>query len=246
MVGILERVGTPIQTLDMVWPLAKGCVICRMWEKPGPDSKTSVRLSSRFNEVVQLDRLFITENGIQYVVLHVIDESIRWSSADTMQGKTSEDVLEVFYHEWIRIFGAPGLVITDQEKAFKSDAGVTFCQRHSTNFRFTAIRQHPQIISKHPGLLRQLMNRIRIQCEQEGVPSTFRLRLGEATFAKNAMLEIGGDTPYRALLGRTPRVLPGFERLTISAGEDGGSTPAPDTVRESTRGANRVREIAIQ
>ena len=170
-------------------------------------------MTTRFNEVVQADLLFAEDRCI----LHLIDEAIRWSVAVQINSRTTEDILEELHVRWVAIFGAPKVIITDQEGAFKSEVGVIFCQRNGIELKFTAIRQHPQIMNRRQEILRVLLKRIKAQCTQEGILVDFRLSLAEAVFAKNAMLEIGGETPYRALFGRSPSILPDFEEMSLAA-----------------------------
>ena len=63
--------------------------------------------------------------------------------------------------------------------------------------------------------------------------------IAETIYAKNAMLVVHGQTPYQALLGRTPNVLKEFEAPTCSMASD-------QTGGENSRHATRLRELAIQ
>ncbi len=64
----------------------------------------------------------------------------------------------------------------------------------------------------------------------------FEQRLNECVFSGNALLSINGCTPYNAVYGRTPPLLPGLEVLN----DDGVITPLTD------RQVGRVREISVQ
>ena len=64
----------------------------------------------------------------------------------------------------------------------------------------------------------------------------FYQRLSEATFAGNALTSINGSTPYNAVYGRTPVLLPPLEVIN----EEGEIAPV------TNRMINRVRELAVQ
>ena len=70
----------------------------------------------------------------------------------------------------------------------------------------------------------------------EGIDVPFPERVAETVFAGNALLSINGSTPYQALYGRTPPLLPGIEVIN----GEGAIVPVTD------RHVGRCREIACQ
>eukprot|EP00959_Pyramimonas_sp_CCMP1952_P068012 1419461-Pyramimonas_sp.AAC.1 len=81
---------------------------------------SAVRLTTRFNQVVQVDFFFI----FQLTILHVLDEATRWTAVRAVPSREDGDVLPVFEDMWIAIFGPPRILIIDQEGAFARDAGM--------------------------------------------------------------------------------------------------------------------------
>ena len=71
----------------------------------------------------------------------------------------------------------------------------------------------------------------------------FEYRLAEAVFAGNALVTVNNTTPYNAVYGRVPSLLPNMNQ-TNGNGELSGpeSMPLPGVLRNS----HRLREIAIQ
>ena len=70
-----------------------------------------------------------------------------------------------------------------------------------------------------------------------GVP--FESVLAECVFSGNAMLTVGGSTPYNALYGRVPNILPGIEQIE-PPGEIGGSNQA------TLAHTHRLQEVSIE
>ena len=68
---------------------------------------------------------------------------------------------------------------------------------------------------------------------------TFQSILVEATFCGNALLTVNTSTPYNAVYGRVPHILPSVDQL-VHRGE--GNLPAPGLIRHT----QRLREIAVQ
>ena len=56
-------------------------------------------------------------------------------------------------------------------------------------------------------------------------------------------MTVGGESPFRAVYGRNPNLLPDFEELTVSQLDDDFANSSSLDV---SRSANRVREIALE
>ena len=64
--------------------------------------------------------------------------------------------------------------------------------------------------------------------------------IAEAVFSKNCLLSIGEGTPYSALYGRVPRLLPQIEDVTGTARMHDDETGVA-----GSRSVQRLREIAV-
>ena len=73
----------------------------------------------------------------------------------------------------------------------------------------------------------------------EGISVNFEHVLADAVFSKNALLSIGEGTPYVALLGRVPPILPQLEHIT------GTAQLMDETGCEGSRNVHRLREISV-
>ena len=88
--------------------------------------------------------------------------------------------------------------------------------------------------------MRDTVHRVEGQLEEEcivGVP--FENILSEAVFCGNALLTVGGSSPYNALYGRVPRMLPSIDQLTVP-GEVANTHPG------LIAHTHRLREVSIQ
>ena len=84
-------------------------------------------------------------------------------------------------------------------------------------------------------------HRVEDQLAEEGVKVPRDVVVAECVFAKNAMVTIGRETPYRSVLGRDPIILADFEPLSETQLDD-QSAGIPGFSRNHLR----VREIAVQ
>ena len=62
MKDILVAAGAPTNVIESVDNVVDTCKVCRSWERPSPHNVTSARLSSRSNENVQVDLLFLHDD----------------------------------------------------------------------------------------------------------------------------------------------------------------------------------------
>ena len=77
--------------------------------------------------------------------------------------------------------------------------------------RTSAPGQHVRVADRRASLLKTVILNIWAQLCEEGLTVPFPRALAEATLVGNAMLTIGGASPYTAVLGRTPPLLPDLQ-----------------------------------
>ena len=94
--------------------------------------------------------------------------------------------------------------------------------------------QHARFIERRGAMLRQSLHCLESQLMREGISAEFDVLLAEAVFAGNALIHIGGVTPYQCVFGRSPAMLPPLPEET--EGQDGPSAGS-DRVRQHVRTA---------
>ena len=57
-----------------------------------------------------------------------MDEAIRYSVCENLPSKTADTWLQVFLNVWVRYFGAPHFIVSDQEGAVISDLVGKACE----------------------------------------------------------------------------------------------------------------------
>ena len=227
MMTLLEAAGVKREVLVLVPSIVDTCSVCRNWQRTGPKTVASMRVPETFNKEVQIDLLFYKT----HIVFHAIDACIRWSSVALIPDRKSESILEGFCEAWLRMFGPPETVLSDQEGGvIPEDIGQWFANK-GIQLVFRARNQHCAMIERHNELLRKQLHVTEDQSTTEGLRVSFRTLLAEAVFAKNALFQVGNFTPYEALFGRVPPL------LAVASEETGD--PLTD------RDASRLRQIAI-
>ena len=86
------------------------------------------------------------------------------------------------------------------------------------------------MVERHHEIMRQQISKLHSQALREQLRVDFEQVMDEAVMAKNQLLTVGGVTPYQAVLGTMPRLLPEADRPTIT---------------EDLSDISRLRELAL-
>ena len=233
----LERVGVAQKVLDLIPEVVQTCRVCREWAKPGPSNACSVELPDKFNHQVECDLLFVHK----FVIFHLIDRCTRWHAASIVPNKEEETLQKAIDTTWVTIHGPPRELITDGETGIvMSNSTNEYLSRKGIKLHPRGKDQHARYIERRGALLRDTIHKVEGQLAEEGVAGTpFESILAECVFCGNALLTVGGSTPYNALYGRVPNILPSLDQIVPP--EEAGP---PN--QGSLRDAHRLREISVQ
>jgi len=245
MFKILQAAGAPEKAVKMVQQVVDTCRPCRLWAKPGPISATTARLIEAFNELCQHDLMFVSPNPGDATVRaepwqHIIDAATKLSQAAIVPNKSAAVLLASFDAIWVRPYGAPKILESDQESGLLADEVRVYLGRIGTEVRFKGVDAHAKMAEKHHDLLRHVWLRIRTQAQLEGLPVTNDHCLTAALTAKNSLFTIGDTSPQMAVFGRQSAILPNLEAAGVTLDD---SHTGPDGI---SRGRHRMKEIAAQ
>merc|ERR1712078_922176 len=232
----LERVGVPDEILNLIPEICDTCKVCRMWAAPGPNNVCSVDIPDTFNKQVECDLLFIHK----HIIFHMLDRCTRWHAGMLIPDKFEETLTNAIHLCWVGIHGPMKEFILDGESGIVvSELTNTYLRRHGIELRGRVKDQHARYVERRGALLRDTVHRIESQLEEEGIVIPFGQILAEAIFCGNALLTIRDSTPYNAVYGRVPRILPGIDQI---AEPNSSQEPLPGLIRD----ANRLREVSVQ
>ena len=225
MQELLRAAGAPSEAVRLIPDIVDTCRICRAWQRPGNRSISTSRLTTSFNEVVLGDLLFYKDK----VILHLMDETTRWTVAVCIPNKLTDTIKRAFREHWYQKFDAPQTLLFDHEGGIDNDEMGQWLQNIGTHRQLKAPRQHVGMVERHHEILRQQLHKLEADCTSRGLRVDFNDILQEAVLAKNVLLSVGGYSPYQAVYGRVPAVL---RSLETEEGPDG-------------RTAATLRELAI-
>lgn len=201
---VLSAAGLPKDVLDKVNEVVDTCRECRKWSRPANETIPALRMTTNFNEHVEADLMFYKE----FVLFHMICCGTRWHAATVVRTKQEEELLAAMDRLWLSIHGPMQQLICDGASGLTNDNARARLQRLGIQVKVRAPGQHARFIERRGAILRTALRCIDGQLLQEGINATMDALLSEAVFAGNALIHIGGVTPYQCIYGRTPAMLP--------------------------------------
>ena len=91
--------------------IARDCPICQSQQRHLHAPTIKSHLATTFNEIVQHDLFFMWDN----VFMLLIDEAIRYKMGDHLENKLGPTLVRALYRIWIRFWGPPQHILSDQE-----------------------------------------------------------------------------------------------------------------------------------
>ena len=244
----LKAAGAPAAAIADIPAMVQGCRVCRDWKRPGPTNVATIRMVENFNEEVQFDLMFyeslIDKKRGRLPIIHLIDACIRWSTTAIVASREEEELTMGISRAWISTFGSMTTLVQDGETGMRGQLALDWALANAITLKFKAPRQKAWLVERGNEILRQALHKTETQLLQEDLTSiSVECTLAMVTFMKNSLTVIGTSTPYQALLGRQPLILPPQEGGT-TAQQNGGT--AVECNRGFTDGKHqaRVREIA--
>ena len=236
MKRLLQQAGTDDSVSAIIDEVVDTCSVCRTWARPLPESVASTSVAEKFNAQVECDLVFYKT----FVIFHCIDRCTRWHATMLLPNDhpTCEQCEEALQRTWLSSHGPMKEFIVDGESAIaRAMHMAAFFDRNSISFKLRAPHQHARFIERRGALLKETLRRIDTQLESEGLSDVpFISRLAEATYAGNALIAVNGSTPYNAVYGRVPNLLPDMVAHPEST----------EVIEGPLRYSHRLREVAIQ
>jgi hypothetical protein len=230
METIYKHAGLPQSTLDMIPVVINSCPVCREWAAAGPEPVASLRLVVQINEEVEADIMFYKK----LIVWNMVDRADRWHACHLLADKSAPSLQDAISQCWIKIWGPPTFLIIDGEGGAHDEETVKWLQGQGCTVRRIAKGKKARIVEKRQHLFRESLHRAETQLIREGITCSPDVLLAQCTFAGNALINVGGATPYQARVGRQPQFLPDI------------LAPPEDADYLKGRFSHRIREVALK
>ena len=234
---MLNRLMVPKSAIDLVEKALSHCVECRKWEIPKNLPRFSAELSGFFNELLMMDLFFCWDK----IWLMILDDAVKYRITSPLKSKTGKDIFKALLKDWIRYFGPPRSIISDQEGGIKSEDFALVCERFSIYRRLAGstakkLEEHTRTgaVERAIALTKLTMFKVRADAIREGWQVDDEDIAYEATMAGNTSLEYGGITPAQCVLGQNPRGMYEMDCEAVVAHE-GALAQSPDVFESYLR-----------
>ena len=147
-----------VELLHLFDEIEKKCEISIKYKKPSLKPAVGFSLSKEFNDVISVDLKHIS--GTTF--LHIIDNATRFSAAAVVKSKRQEEIVDIFIKHWIAIFGAPGMIISDNGGEFNS---TLFTNMAELNVKPTAAESpwSNGMVERHNAILAKTIEKLSLE-----------------------------------------------------------------------------------
>ena len=175
----------------------EACKPCQKYKRANPRPVVGMSLSKEFNSTVALDLKFFHSD----IILHMIDLATRYSNGTFVADKRKETIVNAVIFEWIRHFGVPNRILSDNGGEFSNDDMRDMSENLNAEVTTTAAESpwSNGICERHNAIIAGMMEKI---MEETGCSK--EVALGWSINAKNSLLNHYGFSPNQLLLGRNP------------------------------------------
>ncbi|CAE8728215.1 unnamed protein product, partial [Polarella glacialis] len=217
--NLLWRAGAPAEILALIPEVIRVCGVCRLFIRPLSKPSLRAEFAGTFNAIVQTDLFFLWD----MVFILFVDEATRYKVIALVINKEYKTLSAALITLWVRYFGPPQVLVSDQESAWMSEnAGADFdrlsiIRRPKGSDPHGAKHTGTGLVERHVGLSKVALLKMEAELKRQGLEVTKEEMAAECGMSQNMILSYGGYTPAQAVLGANPRTLYEIEDSTITS-----------------------------
>ncbi|CAE8712610.1 unnamed protein product [Polarella glacialis] len=217
--NLLWRAGAPAEILALIPEVIRVCGVCRLFIRPLSKPSLRAEFAGTFNAIVQTDLFFLWD----MVFILFVDEATRYKVIALVINKEYKTWSAALITLWVRYFGPPQVLVSDQESAWMSEnAGADFdrlgiIRRPKGSDPHGAKHTGTGLVERHVGLSKVALLKMEAELKRQGLQVTKEEMAAECGMSQNMILSYGGYTPAQAVLGANPRTLYEIEDSTITS-----------------------------
>ena len=185
------------------------CASCLMYKKPNQTSPSSMPRAKEFGEIVQADVMWIKSKDKKSPVMSFLDEATKYQTAILLRGETSADFIKALEKGWVKHFGLPKQLHTDEGRGWTSQELVDWTSNHNVNHTIAPGEAHTRLshVERRHSILRKAVEIYMTDLKIDGHKG-IRQALVYVLPQLNSTPSVAGFSPTQWLLGRQVQ-LPG-------------------------------------
>ena len=200
LIRLLKSSGIDDKELfDAVDKVTSDCDICLKYKRKPSRPCVSLPRTGEFNSLVALDLKTYIKDKVY--ILHMIDECTRYSAACVIFSKQQEEIVKKVLHIWIRYFGAPRCLLSDNGGEFSNESVREMCEKFNMVNKTTP-GESPWsngVVERHNAILMEAVNKT-----MEDTGCDLETALSWSISAKNSLSNVSGYSPNQLVFGKNP------------------------------------------
>ena len=217
------------------------CPICDARAKPSPARPGHLAKAMEFNTVLGIDLIFVEVFEETITMLNCLCWGTNYQQVAPCANKTSQEVMNVFWNEWIKHFGPPQLLVMDRGKEFYSNLFQESIGGLGTALHFTDPESPWQNsrTERAGGVFKE-----KLKATLQATSATrdeLPVVIAEVVSSRNRFMDRFGFSPMQRVFGKTLR-LPSSLLSTDVLDRELVEASAPDAIRRTWD----IRDIANQ
>ena len=181
------------------------CLTCSKQKKPNQTAPSSSKQFKEFNAQVQADVFYLKLGDKKIPVMSMVDSATRFIAAALLHQERSEDYIRAIERAWIRHFGIPQVLLTDEGRPWLSDVFGEWTAAHGIMHNVAPGEAHERLalVERRHAVLRRA---VEIYMAEFGLddPTGVKEALAYVVPQQNAIAGASGFSPTQWLLGYQP------------------------------------------
>ena len=210
LVSQLARAGASGQALMGARCLR--CAVCLATRPPRQPKPGALLRARRFLDRLLMDILYVNDvTGTTFAFLNLVDDATVFQVLVRLPSRHEDDLMEALLSGWLRPFGPPDEILTDQESGFKGNRFTEMLAQMGTVVRFVPRGAHWQMgkVESHGQAARWIMDRL-VKQFAPSTPREMDLLAVMTTGGKNSTIRRAGSSPAQWAFGRNPKLPAGL------------------------------------
>ena len=205
LVELLQSRGASPEVIDAAQNYH--CVACQRYKRP--NATAPARLpdqAQEFNTSIQADVLWLKLDSKKIPILSVVDSTTKFQAGAVIYGERSSDFIHALERGWIRHFGPPVTLVTDEGRGWASDEMLAWTSGHNIHHLIAPGEAHTRLslVERRHAILRKA---VEIYMDDLGLTSIDGLRQALAYVLPqvNSNPNVAGFSPAQWVLGFQPK-----------------------------------------
>ena len=212
------------------------CVACQRYHKPNSPSPAQVATSTIFNDTLQADVFWIKLGDKKFPILSMVDVATKYQAASVIYGERTQDFLHALERGWLRHFGCPQVLVTDEGRGWASDDMLNWTSSMNIKHVMAPGEAHTRLslVERRHAVLRKAVEIYLTDLKLSTVDG-IRQALAYVLPQVNASPTVAGFSPAQWVLGFQPNFPGDLTAEGLSPAQLGGSLDFETTLqRRST------------